>query len=42
MLVVTSTSLAQVGMDSKEAYEKDFEEHLLAESGSYYKRKVCA
>lgn len=32
---------AQVGMGGMECYEKDFEDHLLAETASYYRRKAA-
>jgi hypothetical protein len=31
----------QVGMGGMEAYERDFEEFLLAETNAYYKRKAA-
>lgn len=31
----------EVGMGGMECYERDFEEHLLSETGSYYKRQAA-
>lgn len=31
----------EVGMGGMDAYERDFEEHLLAETGAFYKRKAA-
>jgi hypothetical protein len=37
----THVAVLQVGMGGMECYEKDFEEHLLSETGAYYRRKAA-